>query len=36
MTAARILKGQQVDSVAFGEEAKLHLESFPDTGFSKV
>jgi alkaline phosphatase len=36
MTAARILKGQDVDIVQFGEEAKLHMESFSSTGFSKT
>lgn len=36
MTAARVLKGQQVDNVEFGEEAKLYMESFSDAGYSKV
>lgn len=36
LTAARILKGQQVDHLEFGEEAKFHMESFQNTGLSKV
>ncbi|CAL8134236.1 unnamed protein product [Orchesella dallaii] len=34
--AARILKGQAVDNVNFGEEAQLHIDSFPHTGMSKT
>lgn len=36
ISAARILKGQKVDKYEFGEEAELHMESFPFTGTSKV
>lgn len=36
MTAARILKGQKVDGLKFGEETSLYLESFPYTGFGKA
>lgn len=36
VTAARIMKGQKVDNLPFGEEAELHMDSFPYTGTSKV
>lgn len=36
IAAARILKGQKVDNLPFGEEAELHIDSFPFTGTSKA
>lgn len=36
VTAARILKGQQVDHMRFGEEGELHMDTFPYSGLSKV
>lgn len=36
VTAARILKGQQVDHLQFGEEGELHMDTFPYSGVSKV
>jgi len=36
ITLARILKGQEVDNVTFGEEGQLHIETFPHVGMSKV
>lgn len=36
VTAARILKGQQVDHKEFGEEGELHMDTFPYSGVSKV
>lgn len=38
LTAARILKGQEVDGpeTRWGEEATLHMDTFPFSGLSKV
>lgn len=37
LTAARILKGQEVDQdVKWGEEASLHVDTFPFSGLSKT
>jgi len=37
ITAARILKGQKVDSdVTWGEEASLYMDSLPNIAVSKV
>jgi len=36
VTAARILKGKEVDLLPFGEESELYMETFPYTGVSKV
>jgi len=36
ITAARIYKGQKVDQLPYGEEATLHMDSFPNVGVSKV
>jgi hypothetical protein len=36
IAASRIYKGQFVDMVSFGEEAILHIDTFPFTGTSKV
>jgi alkaline phosphatase len=36
ITAARILKGQQIDKLPFGEEAELHMDKLPHVAVSKV
>ncbi|CAL8109404.1 unnamed protein product [Orchesella dallaii] len=36
ITLARILKGQEVDHVPFGEEGQLHVDTFPFTGMSRT
>jgi hypothetical protein len=36
ITAARIFKGQKVDKREYGEEAQLHMDTFPNIGVSKV
>lgn len=36
LTAARILKGQKIDNVTFGEEGQLHVDTFPVSGTSRV
>lgn len=37
LTAARILKGQEVDQdVKWGEEASLHVDTFPFSGLAKT
>ncbi|ODN05160.1 Membrane-bound alkaline phosphatase [Orchesella cincta] len=36
ITAARILKGQKVDNLPFGEEGELHMDTFPYSGMSKT
>ncbi|CAL8134234.1 unnamed protein product [Orchesella dallaii] len=36
MTLARILKGQEVDKVGFGEEGQLHVDTFEFSGMSKT
>jgi alkaline phosphatase len=36
ITASRIFKGQQLDKLKFGEEASLHMDTFPYTGCSKT
>ncbi|ODM98731.1 Alkaline phosphatase [Orchesella cincta] len=36
ITLARILKGQEIDKVTFGEEGQLHVDTFPYTGMSRT
>ncbi|CAL8134232.1 unnamed protein product [Orchesella dallaii] len=36
ITLSRILKGQAVDNVTFGEEGQLHIDTFPNIGMSKT
>ncbi|CAL8069781.1 unnamed protein product [Orchesella dallaii] len=36
ITAARILKGQKVDNLRFGEEGELHMDTLPYNGLSKT
>lgn len=36
VSASRVYKGQKDDGLRFGEEAVLHMDTFPYSGGSKV